>query len=218
MLNTAHETTDARWMAVRVRSRFEKIAAEALSQRGYEYFLPLIRSTRTWSDRVKRLDLPLFPGYLFCRFSLQNRVPVLECPGVMQIVGIGKTPVPVDDGEITALQAVVQSGLPLAPCDFLQVGERVRIRSGALADVEGILMEVRKHHRIVVSVSLLRRSVAVELDREAVASVDAVRARGSALLRPRAAAAGGLLALPVLTPLVASVLKSCGALVLRTLG
>ncbi len=197
MQKNAGEVDEARWMAIRVRSRFEKIAAEALRQKGYEYFLPLYRSTRVWSDRTKRLDLPLFPGYLFCRFSVRNRVPVLECPGVMHIVGIGKTPIPVDDGEIVALQRIVHSGLPVAPCEFLQLGQRVRIRCGPLADVQGILVDMRKRHRIVVSVSLLRRSVAVELDREAVASVDTVTERGSALLRIRAAAFCAVMGMPL---------------------
>ncbi len=193
----AGDADETRWMAIRVRSRFEKIAAEALRQKGYEYFLPLYRSKRVWSDRTKWLELPLFPGYLFCRFNVRNRVPVLECPGVMHIVGIGKTPIPVDDGEITALQRIVRSGLPVAPCDFLQLGQRVRIRSGPLEGVQGILVDMRKRHRIVVSVSLLRRSVAVELDREAVASVDSVPERTSAILRVRPATFCALLGMPL---------------------
>jgi transcription antitermination factor NusG len=194
----AWDIDEPRWMAIRVRSRFEKIAAEALRQKGYEYFLPLYRSTRVWSDRTKRLDLPLFPGYLFCRFSVRNRVPVLESPGVMHIVGIGKTPIPVDDGEIAALQKIVHSGLPLAPCEFLQLGQRVRIRSGPLADVQGILVDVRKRHRIVISISLLRRSVLVELDREAVSSVDSLPERGSLLTRSRAVAFCAIMGMPLL--------------------
>jgi len=193
----AWDIDEPRWMAIRVRSRFEKIAAEALRLKGYEYFLPLYRSTRVWSDRTKRLDLPLFPGYLFCRFSVRNRVPVLECPGVMHIVGIGKTPIPVDEDEIAALQKIVHSGLPVAPCDFLQLGQRVRIHSGSLTGVQGILVDMRKRHRIVVSVSLLRRSVAVELDREAVASVDTTPERASLLLRSRAAAFCAIIGVPL---------------------
>lgn len=204
------DVDDPRWMAIRVRSRFEKIAAEALRQKGYEYFLPLYRSTRVWSDRTKRLDLPLFPGYLFCRFSVRNRVPVLECPGVMHIVGIGKTPIPVDDEEIAALQQVVHSGLPVVPCEFLQLGQRVRVRSGPLANVQGILVDVRKHHRIVVSVSLLRRSVAVELDRDAVASVDSIEEGASAILHARTATLCALMGIPFAALLRAFFLSGAG--------
>src|ERR1700684_772011 len=93
--------TNLLWYAIRVRSKFERVASLTLSGKGYEEFLPLYRSGRAWSDRAKQLDLPLFPGYLFCRFDVQDRLlPILTTPGVISILGFGRTPVPIADEEI----------------------------------------------------------------------------------------------------------------------
>jgi transcription antitermination factor NusG len=115
---------------------------------------------------VKQLDLPLFPGYLFSRFDVGNRLPILTTPGVISIVGAGKTPLPVDDEEIDAIRAILRSGLTAQPWPFLCVGSRVYLEGGPLAGVEGIITNTDKVYRLVVSVSLLQRSVAVEIDRE----------------------------------------------------
>jgi len=155
------------WYAVRVRPRFEKLAADIISAKGYEEFLPLYRSRRAWSDRVKDLDLPLLPGYFFCRFNIEDRyLAILTTPGVRGIVGIGKTPVPVEDTEIETIRAVVRSGLTAKPTPYLHVGARVSINQGPLAGLEGIITCTDRAHRFVVSVGLLQRSVAVEIDRE----------------------------------------------------
>jgi len=119
------------------------------------------------------VELPLFPGYVFCRLDLRCRLPLLTIPGALHFVGIGKIPVPIDDAEIAAIQAAVRSGLTTEPWPYLNVGQMVRLEDGPLAGLEGILVEVRKQHRIVVSVSLLQRSVAVEIEREWVTPVDA---------------------------------------------
>jgi transcription antitermination factor NusG len=152
------------WYALRVRPRFEKVIAAALLNKGYEGFLPLYRQMSRWSDRTKEIQLPLFPGYLFCRFDINKRLPILITPGVMHVVGIGKTPHPVDEGEITALQAVVISGLQAEPRSYLNIGEKVRIEVGPLAGVEGILLAAKGSNRLVISVSLLQRSVSVEIN------------------------------------------------------
>ena len=152
------------WYALRVRPRFEKQVAATLVSKGYEGFLPLYRHRSKWSDRIKEVDLPLFSGYLFCRLDLNNRLPLLVTPGVIQIVGIGKTPHPVDETEIAALQTIVLSGLQANPRSYLNVGEKVRIEIGPLTGLEGILVALKGAHRLVVSVSLLQRSVAVEID------------------------------------------------------
>lgn len=154
------------WYALRVRSKFESVASATLRGKGYEEFLPVYLSRRRWSDRVKELALPLFPGYLFCRFDVHDRLPILTTLGVVAIVGAGKTPVPVSDEEIAAVEAVVRSGLPAQPWPCLTVGSRVFIERGPLAGVEGIALNVDKKYRLVVSVSLLQRSVAVEIERE----------------------------------------------------
>ena len=152
------------WYAVRVRSRFENVVAKHLHARGYELFLPLYKDQRQWSDRLSEIELPLFPGYVFCRFNPVNRLPILSIPGVVHLVGVGKVPVPVDDTEIAAIQAAFKSGLTARPWPFLKVGQRVRIERGPLFGVEGILVEVRGLRRLVLSISLLQRSVAVQVD------------------------------------------------------
>jgi transcription antitermination factor NusG len=157
---------DCSWYAIRVQSKFENIVSAALRSKGYEEFLPLYTCTRKWSDRIKKIDLPLFPGYLFCRFDVHKRLlPILTTPGVVRIVGAGRTPVAVADGEISALQTICRSGLQALPSPFLSVGSCVRVEHGPLAGVEGIVTESRdKKCRLVVSVYLLQRSVAVEID------------------------------------------------------
>jgi transcription antitermination factor NusG len=161
-----------RWFALRVKSRYEKLVSTLLQQKGFDEFLPLYKSRRRWSDRWQPVELPLFPGYVFCRLDPQRRLPLLITPGVMHFVGIGKCPEAIDDQEITAIQAAVRSGLRAEPWPFLQVGHWVRLEEGPLTGLEGILVEVRKQHRIIVSVSLLRRSIAVEIDREWVRPLD----------------------------------------------
>lgn len=159
------------WFALQVRTRHEAGVADYLRGKGYEYFLPLYKDRRRWSDRVKEVDSPLFPGYLFCRFNPQNRLPILKTPGVTQIVGYNHVPVAVDEEEIKAIRTLVVSGLPNHPCPFLRVGNRVRIEAGALRGLEGILLEVKGKRKLVLSISLLRRSVAVEIDSAAVSLV-----------------------------------------------
>lgn len=161
-----------RWFALQLRSHHEKIAAAALRNKGYEEFLPLYSCQRQWSDRVKRIELPLFPGYLFCRFNPQDRLPILTTPGVILIVGFGKTPVPVDDEEIAAIRAIVNSQLPAQPWPMLRCGQRVRINAGPLRGVEGIFTRHKDRDHLVVSVTLLQRSVAVEIDRTWVLPLD----------------------------------------------
>ena len=160
-----------RWYALWVKSNREKLVAEGLQHKGYEQFLPLYRTQRQWSDRLKDLELPLFTGYVFCRMDPAHRLPVLTIPGAISFVGIGNTPIPVEDSEITALQTIVRAGVPLVPWPFLQVGERVRIERGPLRDMEGFVTELKNSLRLVVSVGLLQRSVSVEIDRDSIAPI-----------------------------------------------
>lgn len=152
------------WFAIQVRTRFEGSAEAHLRGLGYEVFLPTFRCRRRWSDRIRHIEVPLFPGYLFCRLDTRQRLPVLKAPGVIQIVGIGRNPVPVEESEIAAVQAIVSSGLPRQPWPFLQVGDRVKVDGGPLRGLEGILLSFKGHYRIVVSITLLQRSVALEID------------------------------------------------------
>jgi transcription antitermination factor NusG len=160
------------WFAVRIRARQERLIASALHNKGYEVFLPLYVSRRRWADRFKELELPLFPGYLFCRFDVQKRLPILMTPGVLQIVGTNNAPLPIEDVEIAAVQSIVLSGLAAEPWPYLRTGETVRIERGSLSGVEGILVAVKKPYRVVVSVTLLQRSVAVEIDQDWMSPVD----------------------------------------------
>lgn len=159
------------WFALRVRTGAEKIIAACIRGKGFEEFLPIYQCRRRWSDRMKNFELPLFPGYLFCRLNPVRRFPLLTIPGVMHFVGVGKVPAPINDDEISAIQAAVQSGLLIEPHHFLELGQRVRLEDGPLAGLEGVLVKVRGQHRIVVSITLLKRSVSVEIDREWVAPV-----------------------------------------------
>ncbi len=152
------------WFALQVRTKHELNVANLLRDKGYAPFAPLCQRRRQWSDRIKLVEGPLFPGYLFCRLNLQDRLPVLKTAGVRQIVGYGRVPVEVNEAEINALQVMVVSGLPSQPWPFLQVGELMRIERGVLRGLEGFLLEVRGAHRLVLSVRLLQRSVAVEID------------------------------------------------------
>jgi transcription antitermination factor NusG len=174
-----------------VKPRFEKLVATVARNKGFEEFLPLYHSRRRWSDRYTTVELPLFPGYVFCRLNPEHRLPLLTIPGALHFVGIGKIPAPVDEGEIAAIQAALRSGLFAEPWPFLDVGQRVRIEEGPLADLEGILIRVRKQHRLVISVTLLNRSVAVEVER------DWVRPLGPARRRVTIANNASLIAAPV---------------------
>ncbi len=159
--------------ALRVRSNFERLTATHLENRGYTPFLPLYRSRRTWSDRLKEIDLPLFPGYVFCQFDISKRLPVLLTPGVVSIVGAGRQPIPVESEEIAALRAISSSNCPAAPWPYLRSGRQVRIVRGPFVGTEGILIKILKAYRIVVSVTLLQRSVSVEIDRDWVTPIKA---------------------------------------------
>ena len=154
------------WYALHVRTRFEKVVARNLQGKGFEEFLPLYRRTSNWSDRKKVIELPLFPGYVFCRFNAQNRLPILTIPGINAIVGIGKTLLPVEERELNDIRAVLDSNSSFEPCSFLQIGQRVSVEYGPLAGTEGIVTMVKNQCRLVISVNLLQRSVAVEIDRD----------------------------------------------------
>ena len=165
-----------RWFALQVRTRWESSTALLLSGKGYETLLPTYQTKKRWNGKLKELNAPLFPGYVFCQFDALNRLPILVTPGVITVVGRGKVPLPVEDVEIAAIQTLVSSGLRAEPWPYLEIGQRVRIESDALSGLEGILIKFKGNHRIVVSVSLLRRSVALEIDRCCVRPLGPIRA------------------------------------------
>ena len=157
-----------RWFAVQVRARREKLVQMQLERKDHECFLPLYTTKKPGYDRIRQKEIPLFPGYLFCRLDPVKRLPVLTTPGVMQIVGVAREPVPVDDSEIKAIHRVVLSGLSARPYPYqhLQIGQRVCIEHGPLSGLEGPIIRFKNGQRLIVSVTLLRRSVSVDIDSE----------------------------------------------------
>lgn len=163
----------AKWFALYTAPRHEKRVAEHLDAKGVEHFLPLYSASRRWKNGQKvELDLPLFPGYLFVHISKSERTPVLEVPGALSFVtGTDRKPAPLDDAEIEMLR----TGLTLRraePYRFLRIGERARIRSGALAGMEGVVVRVKGSLRIVLTMNLIMRSVSVEVDRDELESIN----------------------------------------------
>ena len=155
---------DPSWFAIHVKSTHEKRVTSLLEYQAYECFLPLYSSRRRWSDRIKLMEFPLFPGYVFSRFRAFDRLAILKTPSVIGVVSIGSTPAPIDDREIAAIHRVVASGFGLSPHSFVQIGQHGSDNSGSLYGLEGIIADVRKRDQLIVSVTMLQRSVAVEID------------------------------------------------------
>ena len=156
------------WFALVVKPRFDKAVARSLELKGYETLLPLYTKYHTYGGRLKSSKLPLFPGYVCCRFDVRSRLPILTTPGVIHVLGAGNLPLPVSDIEISSLQTAIGAQLPIQPIDFISDGERVRISSGVLAGIEGIVLKSKPSLRLVLSVTLLQRSVLLEIDRDQV--------------------------------------------------
>jgi len=158
------------WFAIKTRPRCEFQSRDELLLRSFDTFLPTRKVKRRWSDRTKVLDLPLFPGYLFCRFSAPQRAAVLNAPGVAHIVGAGSIPIPISDNEINSMQILISSKLGVRPWPYLELGQRVTIEHGPLAGVEGIIARADDNEpRVIVSVALLHRSVSAEIERDWIA-------------------------------------------------
>jgi len=176
------QTNGLRWYAIETKTRLEKMAASLLQNKGYEVFLPLYKVRRQWSDRIKVLEQALFPGYFFSRLAEgQRTLPILTTPYVRAIVGVGGTPQPVPEEEIAAVRAIVESKLPAMPWPYLEAGQRIRITYGPLAGVEGFLLNIKKQHRLIVSVEMLKRSVCVEIDCAWVEPAGSVRKHAAGL-------------------------------------
>ena len=156
---------DDLWYALHVRPRFEKFVHTHLMEKGYEAFLPTYVSARRWSDRVKSITLPLFPSYVFCRFDIHARLPILVTPGVNFIVGVGKAPIPVEPEEMAGIRQVMHSGLAAQPWPYLKAGEMVEVQTGPLEGLKGMIVRTKGCDRLIVMVTLLMRSVSVEIDR-----------------------------------------------------
>jgi transcription antitermination factor NusG len=164
----------ADWYALQVRPRYEGMVAELLKHKDYETFVPVYCSRRRWSDRTKELKMPLFPGYVFCCFDPRKRSesPVISTPGVLKILGFANKPTALDANEMRWIRLAARPGASARPVPYLSEGAKIRIKDGPLAGIEGILARIKSRDVLVVSVSLLRRSIAVEIDKNSVECTD----------------------------------------------
>jgi transcription antitermination factor NusG len=156
------------WFALMVKPQHEKAVVAQLELKLLEAYLPLHRARRRWSDRMMELELPLFPRYVFSRFSFDDRLKVLRILSVTSIVSFGGKPCPLDSRQIAAIQSMIASGKPVLAWPYLKIGQRVRISNGPLEGLEGILAREKSQYRLVVNVDILNRAVAVEVERESI--------------------------------------------------
>jgi transcription termination/antitermination protein NusG len=158
-----------RWYALYTFPRHEKRVAEQIEKREISCFLPVYRSVRRWKDRRKELELALFPGYVFVRVAIQDKLEVLKIPGVVRLVTFNGQPAALPDNELESLRRGLAKRVRMMPHPYLHVGRRIRLKSGPMAGLEGILRRRKDGLRLIVSVEILMRSVAVEVDEADVA-------------------------------------------------
>ena len=163
VVNGADDLTGA-WYALHTRCQHEKSAMRALESRGFEVFLPLYTSARQWKDRRVKISLPLFSCYLFLRGGIERRLDLLTSPGVLDLVGSRGVPVAIEENEIEAIRRATANAVHIEPYPYLTCGDRVRVTSGALQGLEGILIRKKNQYRLIISVEMLGKSAAVELD------------------------------------------------------
>lgn len=173
------------WFALRVRSRAEVLVGKSLENRRHEIFVPTYLDIRKYQSCVKKVNAALFPGYLFCRLDISNRLVILQTPGVHHIVSVGGIPCPVEEQELSAIRLAVDSHLPAQPWPYLTAGLQARIECGPLAGLEGIVTLLKGRERLVLSVHMLQRSVAIEIDRSWIRPMG-VRQPGAVMLPPPA--------------------------------
>ena len=170
------------WYAGYTAARHEKRVAEHLSQRGIEHFLPLYDTIHRWNNGRHRITLPLFPGYIFVRIPLQERLRVLEVPGFVRLVGFNALPHPLPESDITKMKDALRQGVLAEPYPYLTIGTRVEVRNGPLAGMRGILLRRQNKYRVVISVDLIMQSMVIE-----VAAEDVMPVRNSVPVRSRQA-------------------------------
>jgi transcription antitermination factor NusG len=154
------------WYAVEVAYKKELVVASALGHKSFECYVPLYESRKVWTDRIKVVSLPLFSGYVFCRFDPNGkRLPILMTPFVRQVVSINREPAPIPDAEIDGIRLALESGAAVEPCERLQSGSRVTVSKGPFTGFEGDFVRYQGKDRLILSISLINRAVAVEIDR-----------------------------------------------------
>ena len=178
------EVASGAWYALYTRHQHEKAVALSLEGKGFQVFLPLYDAVHRWKDRTKLLSLPLFPCYVFLRTGGREWLPVLTTPGVHMVVSCSGLPTPIPETEIDAIRRVVESCGLIEPHPFLRTGDWVRVRSGPLADIEGILVRKKSKFRLVLSVEMLGKSASVEVDLASVERI--IRGTDNKSLNPAA--------------------------------
>lgn len=154
------------WYAVRTRSRHEKMVTQQLDRAGLEAFLPVVTAVHKWSDRNRQVEVPLFSGYCFVRvaYNSEHRVRVLQTNGVVNFVGVQNTGIPIPDSQIEDIKTLVARKVPFREHSFLSIGQRVRVRGGALDGVEGILEAQKGDRSLIISLDPIQRSLSICID------------------------------------------------------
>ena len=163
-MKQTNELAHLRWYALRTKSRHEKLVRDQLDKQGIEPLLPTVKRLSQWKDRKKEIEIPLFSGYCFVRFSRLEKTPVKKIVGVVEIVGSGNRPEPIPEQEIDALRLLMTSVLPYDPHPYLHEGMQVEVVRGPLQGAHGILLRKEKRHRLVIGVRLIQQAAAVEID------------------------------------------------------
>jgi len=161
---------EVRWYATYTRAQHEKSVARQLELRAIESFLPVYEKMSRWKDRRVKVRLPLFSGYVFVRMTLEEKMRVLQVPGVVRLVGFGGQPTPLPEEEMEVLRSRLSGALHAEPCPYLQAGSRIRLKSGPLRGIQGVLLKKKNGCRFVISFELIQRSIAVEVDAADVAA------------------------------------------------
>jgi len=159
-----------RWFAIQTRSRHEKVVRSQLEMRNVDHFLPTMKRLSQWTDRKKEVEVPLFAGYCFGKFSLADRLPVLQSQGVVRLVGYGERPEPIPDDEIESLRKLISSPSDYVCCPYLREGMLVEVIRGPLQGVKGRLVREARSCRLVLSINLIQRAVTIEIDAASVAA------------------------------------------------
>jgi transcription antitermination factor NusG len=177
VVKSMHSSGESSWYAIHVSAKKEKQVAEMLCQKAYECFLPVYTKRSMWSDRINITTSPLFSGYVFSRFDVRYRLPILMTPNVHGIVGAGKVPTAIPENDIEAIRTALRNGMPVEPYDSLSNGDTVVVTKGPLEGVQGMFIRYQGSFRLVLSLPLINRSVAVEMDRSCVERCSASHVR-----------------------------------------
>jgi transcription termination/antitermination protein NusG len=169
------------WYAIQVRPRREISTAQVLGGKGFNSFVPVYKNRRIWSDRKVDIDLPLFPGYVFCRFDLRLRLPIVTTPNILRIVSAGKVPLPIEDSEIEAVQKIVLSKYQAKPYPFLTAGTRVLIEKGPLSGLCGIVKGYKNRY-LILSIGVLQQSICMDLNDDILTVIHASPDAGSSVI------------------------------------